>query len=964
MMMHRKPLALAVGAVLGMGAGFAGQVSAQEQANQLEEVVVTGSRILKANLVTSSPVTQLDTEQLTLSGVTRVEDILGSMPQVYLDQSSGQAIEAEGTATMQLRNLGASRTLVLMNGKRLPINSPSSDESAPDLNFIPMALVKRVEILTGGASSTYGSDAVAGVVNFIMLDDFEGIKIDMQHSAYRHDNTGNRISKAIEAVGFPVPDGVENDGDIDDITLILGGNFDNGRGNITAWGTYREIDEVIQANRDYSACAVSVRSDGSLRCGGSATNQAGSFYFGNDGFNEIYYVDGNQLLPGVGQLFNFAAPSYYQRPDKRYTLGAMGHYEMNEHVEAYTELMFMDNRSVAQFGPAGVFFDGGFKVNCGNPYLSEQQKGVIGCTGAPDDQTVDAIFGRRNVEGGPRQNDFRHSTYRYLFGMRGDINETWRYDASYQYAEVDMRNVNSNYLNTANAKEALLATRDDDGNIVCTSGNSNCVPWNLWETGGVTPEMLAFYNQQYFERGTTDQTVFTAYVQGSLGDYGLTLPWAETGIDVVLGTEYRDENLSYDPDDAATAGAVGGLTAALTPVDGGYDVTEFFIEASIPLVEGKTLAEEVVLDLGYRYSDYDPSGETTNTYKIAGSWALNTDIKLRASFQRAVRAPNIVDQFQPQQGSLFAMNDDPCGNVVNGISGRGYTFEQCARSGVTQAVWNNGGPGDSPAQQYNTLIGGSTELSPEESDTYSAGFIYTPSYIDGLTVSLDWYDIDVQDAITEIGPETTLLLCIEQGQFCDLVRRGTNDSLWLGNAGPDNGISALSQNIGFFRVKGIDMEVTYNLDMNNMGSILFSNVTGWIDSWEQEEYPGAGVQNCEGVYGGSCGTPTIELRNRFQANWATPWDVNLNLTWRYIDDVKQIGTANPEQNLDSMNYFDLAGTWAVTDWATLRAGINNLLDEEPEYVPQGATARENGNTYPGLYDALGQYWFVGAQFQF
>ena len=962
-MMHKKPLAMAVSAVLGLGAAsFASQVSAQDGAGELEEVVVTGSRILKANLVSSSPVTQLDNEQLTLTGITRVEDVLASMPQVYLDQSSGQAIESEGTATVQLRNLGVSRTLVLMNGRRLPINSPLSDESGPDLNLIPQQLVKRVEILTGGASAAYGSDAVAGVINFIMMDDFEGLKIDYQHSAYRHDNSGNAAADATVAAGFPVSTSTENDGDIDDITIMMGGNFDNGRGNITAWGTYREIEAVLQGDRDYSACAVRRVSDGSLACLGSATNQSGSFYFGNDDFTNIYNVQGNNLEPGLGKRFNFAAPSYYQRPDERYTLGAMGHYELNEHVEAYTELMFMDNRSVAQFGNAGVFFDGGFEVNCGNPYLSEQQQGVLGCSGDPDER-VEAIFGRRNVEGGPRQNDIRHSTYRYLFGVRGDINETWRYDASYQYSEVDLRTRNSSYVNVANAQDALLAERDEDGNIVCLSGG-NCVPWNVWQTDGVTADQVGWLNQQYFERGTTDQEVFVAYAQGSLGDYGIQMPTAETGVDLLLGYEYREEGLVYQPDDNALAGEVGGLSAALTPVDGSYDVSEFFLEASIPLVEGKTLMEAVVLDLGYRYSDYDPSGETTDTYKFAGSWAFSNDFKMRASYQRAVRAPNIVDQFQPQQGSLFAMDDDPCGNVVNGRSGRGYTFDQCARSGVSQAVWNNGGPTDSPASQYNTLIGGSTELSPEESDTYSVGFVFTPSFVDSLSVSLDWYDIEVTDAITEIASETTLIQCIETGAFCDKVRRGTNDSLWLGNSGPDNGIEALSQNIGFFRVKGIDLEINYALDMGGLGSLMFNNNYGYIDSWEQEEYPGAGVINCEGIYGGSCGTPTVQHRNRFSANWASVWDFNLNLTWRYIGEVDQEFTSNPASDLDAVNYIDLAGTWAVTDWATLRAGVNNITDEEPEYVPQGVTARENGNTYPGVYDALGQYWFVGFSVEF
>ena len=223
----------------------------------------------------------------------------------------------------------------------------------------------------------------------------------------------------------------------------------------------------------------------------------------------------------------------------------------------------------------------------------------------------------------------------------------------------------------------------------------------------------------------------------------------------------------------------------------------------------------------------------------------------------------------------------------------------------------------------------------------------------------------MQDAITNIGQETTLLQCIETGDFCDLIRRGTNDSLWLGLATATNGISALSQNIGFFRVEGIDAEISYSFDVGNMGSVTLNNVTGVINEWEQEEFVGAGIQNCEGVYGGSCEAPTVELRNRFQALWGTPWNATISLGWRYSDGIDQIGSgSNPPLKLDSTSYIDLAGSWSATDWLNIRAGVNNVLDEEPPFVSQGVTARENGNTYPGAYDALGMYWFVGASVKF
>lgn len=956
-MLRKKPLTLAVRAALGLGTMvIACPLLAQDAA--LGEIVITGSRIQKANLDLSSPVAQIDAAELALTGVTRIEDALGSMPQVALDQDSGQSIESNGTATLQLRNLGSSRTLVLLDGKRLPTATPASSESAADLNFIPLALLQRVEVLTGGASSTYGSDAVAGVVNFIMIKDFEGVKVDYQASGYRHNNDGNRTADASDRRGFPYPTGTSTDGEISDMSFVIGGNLNEGRGNITAYATYRDIKPVTQSERDYSACALGATGN----CGGSATSASGSFYFESDGFSQIYFVDGDQFVPGF-ELFNFAPPSYYQRPDERYTLGALAHYELGEHAEVYSQLMFMDDRTVAQFAPAGMFFDSGVTIPCYNPLLSAQQFTAMGCTDPSD--VIGVYIGRRNVEGGPRFGDLRHTTYRGVFGLRGDINEAWRYDMSWQTAEVDMRNRNGNYADTNLMQRAL----DVDPSGVCTSvidgSDPNCVPWNIFAEGGVTPEATAYFAQQYFERGTTDQDVATGYVQGSLGEYGVKLPWAQTGVDIVLGAEYRAEHLEYIPDDAAQRGDVGGLAAPLVPVSGGFNVRELFAEASVPIVEDAAFAKALTLDLGYRFSDYN-TGIESDTYKAAMAWSINDTIKLRGSFQRAVRAPNIVDLFQPQAGGLFDMDDDPCADVdpVTGLSGRGYTFEECARSGVSQAVWDAGGPASSPAQQYNALFGGNTDLDPEKSDAVSFGFVFTPTFVSGLTVSVDYYDIDVQDAISEINPETTLTtLCIEQNISCELVHRGVGDTLWLGTSTATNGINALAQNIGFFRVKGYDLEASYRVDIGQAGSLGFTNRLGIIDSWEQEEFPGAGIENCEGVYGGSCGTPTFKTRNNFSTTWQTPWDVTLNLTWRYLDGVQHVGSSNPI-DISSQDYFDLAGTWNFFDSASLRFGVSNLLDKEPPIITNGVTARVNGNTYSGVYDHLGQYWFLGASVQF
>ncbi len=957
-MLQKKPLSLAVSAALGLGATVFGAPGfAQDAAQGLEEVVVTGSRIQKANLVTSSPVTQLDAEQLQFTGITRLEDVLKDLPQIYQGQGAGQSNGATGTATIDLRNLGTVRTLVLVDGKRLPVGSPLQSGGA-DINQIPGALIKRVEVLTGGASAAYGSDAVAGVVNFMMVDDFEGVKLDYQYSRYRHNNDGNLVADLSAQRGFPVAEGSVSDGDISDASFIIGGNLNEGRGNVVAYATYRDIEAVLQSERDYSACSLA--SSANSRCGGSGTHDKGRF---TDFSTYDFRVEGNDFVPNAGYVYNFGPLNYFQRPDERYTAGAFAHYEVNEHVDAYTQIMFMDDRTVSQIAPSGAFFVTS-SISCENPFMSDAQAAAIGCAGRTGD--VIGYIGRRNVEGGGRQQDLRHTMLRGVFGVRGDINEDWRYDVSYQYAEVDMENTYYNDFGTSRIGRALDAVRDPStGDIVCRSvldgSDANCVPWNIFQSGGVTQDALNYLQLPLFARGTTDQTVFSAFVAGNLGNYGIKLPSAENGVDVAFGVEWRQENLDFNPDDNFRRGEGAGQGGPTLPLSGGYEVGEWYAEASIPLIEGASFAEAVTLDLGYRYSDYD-TDQKTDTYKIAGAWAVDEQVKFRGSFQRAVRAANISELFSPQGLGLFDMDTDPCADATGGLTGtsaEGYTFDQCARSGITQAQWLAGTNINSPAGQYNVFGGGNPKLAPEEADTYSFGVVLSPNFLEGLDVSIDYWDIKIEKAIGGISALTILTQCVESGQFCDQVQRGPNGNLWIGNAQ----VVALTDNIAFQRVKGIDIIADYQFDIADWGTIALNNSMSIIDTWTFKEYAGAVTEDCKGIWGGVCGYPNPDFRNVMRSTWVTPWDVTVALSWRHIPKIEDY---NGLTDLDSMNYFDLSGSWDVTDYASVRLGVNNLFDEEPAFAGfnAGPSNNGNGNTFPGLYDALGQYWFLGGELKF
>ncbi len=961
----RQPsLAFAVVAALAV-ATAPSAIQAQEAgaASEIEEVIVTGSRILRTNLVSSSPVTQVDAEELLFQGTVRVEDMVRQLPQVYSRQATGLSNGATGTATLDLRNLAAERTLVLVNGRRLPAGSPIQGGIGADINQIPGALIRSVEVLTGGASATYGSDAVAGVINFLMKDDFEGVQLDYQVSQYNHDNRSNKWQDIVTSNGYPAADYTVTDGDMAYMSLIIGGNFDNGRGNVTAYATYRDIEPVLQSNRDYSSCALS---DDTTTCFGSGTIPQGRF----TDFGDIDFIaQGDQFVPYSGETFNFGPLNYFQRPDEQYAFGAFAHYDLADRVTLYAELGFMDDRSVSQIAPSGAFFVTD-TISCGNPLMSAQQfDALCGNFGLTTADTQDAFIGRRNVEGGNRQQDLRHTMFRGVLGLEGYINDTWRYDISLLRAEVSMENTYLNDLGTTKIRRALDAVTDPDtGDVVCRSvldgSDPNCVPWNVFQTGAVTQEALDYIVLPLFARGTTDQTVLTAYVAGDLGDYGVRFPTADTGVAVVFGIENREENLDFNPDQGFRDGEGAGQGGATEAVSGGYEVFETFFEASLPLAEGQTLVEELILDLGVRYSDYDYD-VTATTFGIRVGWAINQDIKLRGSFQRAIRGANVRELFQPQGLNLFDMTGDPCGgSVTNGLTDRGRSFEECARSGVTMAQF--GRIPDSPAGQYNFLQGGNTELKPEEADTQSFGVVFTPSLIDGLTLSLDYYNIEIEKGIDNLTPEFILNECLDGNlSQCELVNRGRTGDLWVGsNVNTSGHIVALQDNLAIEEVIGFDVVADYEFDLAGYGSLHVSNVLSWIDTWDQQELAGAPTQACAGTWGFTCGYPTPELRNKLRLNWITPWNFTASLMWRYLGEAEDLNDA--EIDLDAISYFDLAGIWDITDYIQVRGGMNNMLDEEPPIAGNGAgpSIEGNGNTFPGLYDALGRYWFFAAGVSF
>ncbi len=940
-----------------------------------QDVIVTGSRIPQPNLESTSPVTVVTSQEVKLAGTSRTEDLINSLPQVFASQGSNVSNGSSGTATVNLRGLGSKRNLVLVNGKRL--QAGDTGNPVADINFVPSQLVKRVDVLTGGASSVYGADAVAGVVNFVMDTTFTGLRIDGQASVFNHHNStsDSDLLAANAAAGYLPPTGWSTNGGAQDIAGMFGASFDDGRGHVMAYATYRSQDPVLEATRDYSFCALAANTPANIitrgrrwNCGGSATSAFGTF-FTNVG---TFHVEGNQFVNGVVP-FNYAPYNYYQRPDERYNFGAFGDYEISPAFKPYVEMMFMDDHSDAQIAPSGDFF-GSNHVNCDNPFLSAQQLSII-CdpantfvtqrSGQP--VTVGfAYIGRRNVEGGGRDDDIRHTDYRVVAGMRGDVASGVSYDAYYQTGHTLRQETYFNDFSIRRLNFALDAVDEGvfnggpaNGNIVCRAsllgiaGADGCVPYNIFQTGGVNPAALNYLQTPGFQRGSIVENIAHADFTVTGDEYGLRFPWAETGIGLNVGAEYRKESLDFSVDEAFVTGDLAGQGGPTPPVKGDFDVRDLFAEIQIPIIEHNFI-EEFKIGAGYRYSNYHVGGNSfnTDTYKIEADLAPIRDIRLRGSYNRAVRAPNIVELFAPQALGLSG-TFDPCTGATPEAS-----QADCVATGVPTASYGSLNP--NPANQYQGLFGGNPNLTPETADTWTAGLVLQPRFIPGLAITTDYFNIKVKDVIGTLGYDTIVGHCYgvegfsKDTSYCGFLHRGPNGSLWLGTDSYVE-LTNVNQPGTGLKTRGWDFNATYARRLGGLGTLNAAFVGTLLDS---VEFLG---KECTGLFAGACGTPNPKWRHTFRLGLTMPNGLGVSGRWRHFSGVDAVTSNGPaEERLSSQDYFDLTLNARLAQRLNLRLGANNILDSDPPLgggnIPAGFG---NGNTFPQVYDALGRYLFAG-----
>ncbi|GJL90979.1 TonB-dependent receptor domain-containing protein [Hyphococcus sp.] len=919
-----------------------------------DTIVVTGSRIARTDLAAPSPVARVDAEQLVLTNTVNSEQFLNTLPQVIPAFDSTSNNPGNGTATVNLRGLGTNRTLVLVDGARYVASGPGG---VVDINAIPSALVERVEVLTGGASAIYGSDAVAGVVNFILKDDFEGIQLD--------------VSDEMSAAGW--------DANIFNAALTMGGNFADGRGNAIMSLSYTNREALFQGDRPGSANTLfdpGVGGGSEFLTGGSGNAEGGQFIsLGTNDFSASYpcvdappqICSGNVTFGGAvptaggrryvnpQDQYNYAPANYLQLPQERYSIYAGGAYEINDSMEVYARGIFA--QSVVATELAATPVGGTFTIGLDNPNLPPEFAAAIAAayTGAGEisdldgDGEVDDVnifFARRyNDEAlGPRNSNRDTSSFQLQTGIRGDLSPSWSYDAFLQFGRSQGSRTQS-----GNISFSALQAGVTDGTCDVFGINT------LSQACGTAISRTGIINS------TVEQTQFVGTINGTID--GLVFPWAEEAVGLAVGVEYREEFADFAPD-SVLGPDVRGFNASL-PTNGRYDVYEAFMETRIPIVQGVQGIEELAINGAYRYSDYSSIGGT-HTFSAGLEWVPVEGLRFRGQFQRAARAPNIGELFGAFTNG-FPGAQDPCsGGAFGGGDGQAAI---CTAYGVPAAAV---GTSFQLSGQIEALFGGNPNLFEETSDTLTIGAVWQPASIDGLVMQVDYYDITIDDAIQGVPLQLLLDQCYVTGDtsICDTFFGPGTRSPATGRIGAPFLPMIGGLNIAGFAARGIDFQINYGFDLGNIGSVSMVYYGNYTLESSFQNTPTQPVIDCVGTFAGNCGEPTPTYKHTMQTSLVSG-PLTTSVRWRLIGGTVidpsvfpagQTTIGDLSDNLDMANYVDVTMRYAVNENLDLTVGVQNILGKDAPLL--GSTVNEQANTWPATYETLGRQLFVGASVRF
>ena len=926
---------------------------AQSNDESSDEIVVTGSRIVKRDFVTNSPVVTVGEQQFDLTNTINTEGLLNTLPQLVpgLDRTSNNP--GGGIATIDLRGLGTARTLVLVDGQRF---IPTTGGGTVDINNIPTALIEDVEVVTGGASAVYGSDAVAGVVNFILKDDFEGAELSSSYELTERGDAG-----------------------IFSADLTIGGNFADDRGNVVFNAAYTDRNALFQGDREFSFFDQDDDGTGEgFNNGGSSGipegRVGGIFPDGNAG---VFEPNGD-IRPLDGDSFNFNPVNFLQLPQERLQFSAKSHYDVTDRLTFKASGLFARNEVNQQLAPTPIFEPRGgdpLRISLdGNPFLTPAAQQIISDgAGAGvdtdgdgiDDEFLQGAFGvrRRLVEVGPRIGRSEFSTFQLSVGAEYELSDTWTADITLTEGRSNGAENQDGNIDVPRFNQALLlADADGDGNVdLDANGNAscsdtssngaitNCVPINIFGLGNITPEAADFIRTI----AVTDQEYeLTNVTLNLVGDTSGTFELPGGPIGLAIGGEYRDEFFSFNPSQNVASSSISGFNGA-PPVRGEFDVVGVYGEAYLPILADAPFAEILALELAARYEDYSTAGEA-ESYKVAGEWAPSSAIRFRGSFNTAVRAPSIGELFAPQ-GENFPGALDPCASTFTGDAA---TQAICLGAGVPQS--NIGSSViDLPSGQVREISGGNPNLFEETAETLTLGAVFSPDFIPNLTLSVDYFDITIDDVIADFGggANNVISTCFndtEQGglgsPFCNAITRGQDGLI--------TEISVNSQNVASLDVTGVDIGLNYTHDLGAKGLLGFNYNGTYTDTNTLVPFEGGAPIACAGNFGETCGEPIPTFKHRATGSWANG-PLTAQLVWRLIGSTDDDGSLAPlvvtTDSLSTEHYFDASGSWDISDNFLMTVGVDNVLDTDPPILGNN---QEQANTFPATFDVFGRTYFL------
>jgi iron complex outermembrane recepter protein len=960
-------------AVLGLALA-ATPAMAQEAAAESEAagelIVVTGSRIARTNLELSSPVNVIGAEEIQFRQPTSIEDVLRQLPGSVPGLGSAVNNGSNGTATFNLRGLGTNRNLVLINSRRVV---PAGTNGVVDLNILPVALLERSEVLTGGASSVYGADAITGVLNFITKRNFTGLQLD---SSYGITERG--------------------DGQSFKTDLTIGADLDGGRGNVALSIGYTNTKPVLQGDR---AISLFARSSATGARQGSPT-AAPATIFAPIIFPAGTLPAGARFDPASGTIvpgdadFNFNPLNIFQTPIRRYNIFAQGRYEVSDAVEVFTEASYTRTEVQQRIAPSGIFGNT-LRLPLNNQFLTPAQRlqlctASIGITGGLPAGTdcgvaiaagteINTSFGRRFVEAGPRLTNFVGTTFQITGGARGPITDNLKWEVSGSYGQAEFVNRQSGQGLASRAQAALRG---------CPTGSpSGCVPLNLFgPEGSITQAQFNFLNVPTFAFVQSKLTSIEGTVSGNLG---FSSPFSEEPVGIAIGTEYRRYTASSGGDAASsTPGEVLGAGAPSLPLRGQYSSKEVYAELNVPIVTDRPFFHSLTLEGGYRYSDYSTTGGSS-TYKFGGSWAPIEDIKFRGNYSRSVRSPNIGELFQPQVQGLNNLTTDPCQGTAAAVAGRGANFTALCQSQLAPGQF--GAVPQPAAGQIVQTTGGNTNLQPEVAKTYTFGAVIQPSVVKGLALTVDYFNIKVSDAITAPAVSDIINGCFSptntnaSDPSCLAIQRNPLSGALSGPTdGSFRGVFRGSSNLGTIKTSGIDFGLDYRRDIGPVNVAIKSNLTYTFDNLFQAT-PLSINRECIGYYSTACGNPQPEWQWNVRTTFGFGKGSDVSVLWRHIGGVNvepvaptpQIFGGRPTtggpatvfadfRSIPAYNYIDLSLRQAVGDHLQLTFTVQNLFDKDAPDVGNtiGGTGPNSGNTFPSVYDAIGRRFTAAVRLKF